>query len=281
MKSILFLALAVALGGCSVRQYALDNASDALSNGGSAFAADDDPELVRAAAPFSLKLIESLLAENPRHKGLLLAATRGFTQYAYAFLQQEAEEAEERDLARAAALQERARRMYRRARDYGLRALALDQRQSDVALLYWTAASWAGLIALSKDSPETLAELPALEALMDRALALDESFERGAIHTFLIGYETVRQGGRGDPAKRAAAHFVRALELSGGADAAAFVAMAEAVSVPQQRRAEFEALLRQALSIDPDRHPENRLANLVSQRRARWLLARTERLFTD
>jgi len=51
--------------------------------------------------------------------------------------------------------------------------------------------------------------------------------------------------------------------------------------VPQQRRAEFEALLRQALSIDVDRRLENRLANLVSQRRARWLLARSERLFTD
>src|SRR5439155_6103917 len=84
-----------------------------------------DPELIRAAAPFSLKLIESLLADNPGHRGLHLAATRGFTQYAYAFLQQEAEELEEQDLARAQALQERARRIYHRARDYGLRGLAL------------------------------------------------------------------------------------------------------------------------------------------------------------
>jgi len=299
MKSILALAVVAALSGCSIRQYALDHVSDALAGGGSAFAADDDPELVRAAAPFSLKLTESLLAENPRHAGLLLAAARGFTQYAYAFVQQEAEELEEQDLMKAAVLQERARRLYRRARDYGLRAMALQQPnialelqrdpqraaarfgRTDAALLYWTAASWGALIGLGKDNPELLAELPVMEALIDRALELDESFERGAIHTFLIGYEAARQGASGDPASRARAHFARAVELSAGGDASPYVALAESVSVPQQRRDEFERLLRQALGIDVDGDPKNRLPNLVSQRRARWLLSRTGRLFTD
>jgi predicted anti-sigma-YlaC factor YlaD len=299
MKSILVLAVVAALSGCSIRQYALNNVSDALANGGSAFAADDDPELVRAAAPFSLKLTESLLAENPRHAGLLLAAARGFTQYAYAFVQQEAEELEERDVGRATVLQERARRLYRRALDYALRAMLLrqpgvafemqeDPRRSaakfgreDVALLYWTAAAWGALIGLSKDSPESLAELPAMEALIDRALELDESFEHGAIHTFLIGYEMARPSGAADAARRARAHFDRANELSAGADAAPYVALAESVAVPEQQRDEFERLLKQALRIDVDRHPENRLANLVAQRRARWLLGRAERLFSE
>lgn len=298
-RSLLIAALALALGGCSVRQLAVNNIGNAMAQGGAAFSSDDDPELIRVAAPFSLKLIESLLAESPRHKGLLLAGSRGFTQYAYAFLQQEAEEAEEHNLAQALRLEGRARRLYQRARDYGLRGLALrrpdfvhqlraDPRRavaaipaSDVPLLYWTGAAWGALIGLSKDQPDLLGELPIVEALMDRALELDESFERGALHTFMIGYESVRQGRAGDPAVRARKHFTRAMELSGGADAAPLVALAEAVCVPQQRRAEFEALLKQALRIDIDRTPENRLANLVAQRRARWLLSRTERLFTN
>ena len=223
-----------------------------------------------------------------------LAGARGLTQYAYAFVQQEAEEAEERDLAESRRLEERARRLYAQARDYGLRGLALgrpdferalhaEPRQavavlpaSEVPLLYWTAASWAGLIALSKDSPERLAELPVLEALIDRALELDESFGRGAIHTFLISYEPVRQGAPGDPAQRARGHFRRAVELSGGSAAAPLVALAEAVSVPRQERIEFEELLKKALEL-----PQDRLANRVAQRRARWLLSRTERLFTN
>jgi predicted anti-sigma-YlaC factor YlaD len=298
-RSLVLAALVLALGGCSVRQLAVHNIGTAIARSGAAFAADDDPELIRAAAPFSLKLIESLLAESPEHKGLLLAASRGFTQYAYAFPQQDAEESELHDLAKARRLEDRARRLYRRARDYGLEGLTLrrpdfvrqlraDPRQavatipvSDVPLLYWTGASWGALIALSKDQPDLLGDLPIVEALMDRALELDESFERGALHTFMIGYESVRQGGAGDPATRARRHFTRAMELSGGADAAPLLALAESVCVPQQRRAEFETLLNQALRIDVDRVTENRLANLVAQRRARWLLSRTEHLFMN
>lgn len=298
-RCTLLAALLLALAGCSVRQLAVNHIGNAIAQGGTAFSADDDPELVRAAAPFSLKLIESLLAESPEHRDLLLAGARGFTQYAYAFLQQEAEEAEEHNMAEALRLEDRARRLYRRSRDYGLRGLALrrpdfvrqlraDPRRalaalpaSEVPLLYWTGASWAALIGLSKDKPDVLAELPIVEALMDRVLELDESFDRGAIHTFMIGYESVRQGRAGDPAERSRRHFTRAMELSGGADAAPLLALAEAVSVPQQRRAEFEALLKQALQIDTDRANENRLANLVAQRRARWLLSRTEHLFTN
>lgn len=273
------LIAALALGGCSVRQLAVDSLGNAIAQGGSVFATDDDPELIRAAAPFSLKLMESLLAERPRHKGLLLAAARGFTQYAYAFVQQEAEEAEEHSVAQAARLEDRARRLYRRARDYGLRGLAV--APDDVALLYWTGASWGALIGLSKDKPEALAELPMVEALMDRALELDASFDRGAIHTFMIGYESVRQGASGDPAERARHHFARAMELSAGAQAAPLLALAEAVCVPQQRRAEFVELLERALQVQTAEGSEERLANLVAQRRARWLLSRTEHLFTN
>jgi predicted anti-sigma-YlaC factor YlaD len=270
MKPILILgALVLGLTGCSMRQLAADQLGNALAQSGAVYAADDDPELVREAAPFSLKLIESLLAESPRHPGLLLAAARGFTQYAYAFVQQDAEEAEERNLAESRRLEERARRLYRRARDYGLRGL--EARGDDVALLYWTAAAWAALIGLSKDSPEALADLPKVDSLIQRALALDDAFDRGAIHALLISY---------DP-QRARQHFARATELSAAAHAAPFVALAEAVCVPQEERAEFVALLKHALDIDPDLEPESRLANLVAQRRARWLLARTERLFTQ
>jgi predicted anti-sigma-YlaC factor YlaD len=61
--------------------------------------------------------------------------------------------------------------------------------------------------------------------------------------------------------------------------ASPFVAYAEAVSVGKEDRREFESLLQRALAIDPDARPEWRLANLIMQRRARWLLARVDDLF--
>ena len=81
------LLLSLAGSGCSIKRLAVNKLGNALASGGTTFAADDDPELVKAAAPFSLKLMETLLAENPRHEGLLLASASGFTQYAFAFVQ--------------------------------------------------------------------------------------------------------------------------------------------------------------------------------------------------
>jgi predicted anti-sigma-YlaC factor YlaD len=294
---VLALACASASGCALVRRAALNEVANGFAGSGGSFASDDDPELVKAAIPFSLKLVESLLAESPEHPGLLTAAARGFTQYAYGFVQQEADELESRDLAASEALKGRARRLYLRARTYGLRgldvthpgfsaALRADPRAAvrtavpeDVPLLYWTAAAWGAAIALSKDNPEIIAQLPAMEALIDRALELDERFNRGAIHGFLITYEMSRQGKGGDPAARSRAHFERALALSEGRDAGPFLALAEAVCVQQQNVKEFESLLGRALAIDPDAHPEMRLQTLILQRRARWLLSRKTELF--
>ena len=291
------LSLVMLGAGCSLKRLAVNRVGDALAGGGTTFAADDDPELVRAAVPFSLKLMESLLAESPRHQGLLLAACSGFTEYAYAFVQQDADELEDQDFTAAEEMRARARRLYLRARNYGLRglearhrglaqALRADARGAlggatvkDVPFLYWTALSWAAAISLSKDNPDLIAELPQVEAMMDRALALDETFEHGALHTYFITYEMGRSGAAGDPAARARAHFERALALSGGQLAGPLVSYAEAVCVQQQDLKEFTARLRQALAIDPGAKPEWRLANLVMQRRARWLLGRADQLF--
>ena len=206
--------------GCSIKRMAVNKLGDALAGGGTTFAADDDPELVKAAVPFSLKLMESLLNENPNHRGLLQAAASGFTQYGYAFVQQDADEIESKDFAAAEALRSRAKRLYLRARNYGLRGLevahtgfrnqlAAAPREAvgvlgkrDVPQAYWAAAAWGAAISLSKDDPARVAEIPQMEALIDRALELDESYGDGAIHGFLINYEMSRPGVKGDAAER-------------------------------------------------------------------------------
>jgi predicted anti-sigma-YlaC factor YlaD len=286
-----------AVSGCSVRRYALNKAADAVAQSGTAFSSDDDPELVKAAAPFSLKLMESLLAKNPRHSGLLTSTASGFTQYAYAFVQEEADEVEPRDFAAAEAMRARARRLYLRAQRYGVRGLEVQHTgfgkalladpkaavrattKADVPLLYWTAAAWASAISLSKDNPELVGQIPAMEALIDRALELDESYGQGAIHTFLISYEMSRPGAPGDPVARARKHFDRAMALAQGNDASPLVALAEAVTIQKQDVKQFESLLNQALAVNPDANPDNRLLNTVMHRRARWLLSRKSELF--
>ena len=293
------MVLSLFASGCSVRKFAIGKLGDALAQSGTTFSSDEDPELVKDALPFSLKLIESLLAESPEHRGLLFAAASGFTQYTYAFVRQEADEMEPKDITAALEMKARARRLFQRARNYGLRALEINHRgfgaalnadakravkaakPEDVPLLYWTAASWGLAMTLSKQDMEMVADQPTVEALIDRALELDEAFDQGAIHSFLISYEMVRQGGEGDPAERARRHFERAMALSGGYQAGPLVTLAESVSVAKQDRREFQSLLERALAVDVNARPEFRLVNIIMQRRARWLLSRIDELFLE
>jgi predicted anti-sigma-YlaC factor YlaD len=296
---VFLLVMAIAMNGCSVRKFAINKLGDSLANSGTTFASDNDPEFVGQAIPFSLKLIEGLLAESPKHRGLLFAAASGYTQYSYVYIQEPAEELEAEDVTKSGVLGERARNLYLRARDFGLRGLETKHRDfarslredpkaavraaraEEVPLLYWTAVAWGAAIALSKDRPELVAEQPQVEALIDRAYQLNPDYDHGVIDQFLISYESARQGAKGDFASRSKEHFDRAVSLSNGQLASPYVAYAETVSVQKQNAAEFESLLKQALAVNPDSRPEWRLSNIIMQRRARWLLSRESDLFLE
>ena len=194
---VLLLAFTATASGCSIKKVAVNRLGDSLASGGSTFASDDDPDLVGEALPFSLKLMESLLAESPKHRGLLLAASSRFTQYAFVYVQQPAEEIESQDLAKYDYLRMRARHLYLRARKYGLHGLEVNHpgfeselRQDakavvrkttvkDVPLLYWTAASWGAAIGVSKDDPELVADQTIVEALIDREFELQPDYDHG------------------------------------------------------------------------------------------------------
>lgn len=295
LAGVTILTLAALTSGCSVERFAANKIGDTLAASGTTYSADDDPELIGAALPFSLKLMESVLASTPEHRDLLAATSAGFTQYAYAFLQQQADATALEDTDRAWTEWNRARRLYLRARDYGLRGLdvalpgfssqlradqaAAVQRASaaEVDLLYWTAVSWVAAISLGKDDPSLVAELPLVSAMIDRALALDESWDRGAIHSFLITYSMARPDAGGQAAANARRHYDRAIELSQGRAAGPHVSWAEAVCLPQEDRACFEAAIAAATKINPDDDPATRLVNIIMQRRAAWLSANLDR----
>ncbi len=289
--------LAAALAGCSLRSMAVNAVLPTLVNP-AVYLSEEDPEVVRAALPFLLKTIESILDADPERQDVLLFANTGFLLYANAFLQADAAIAEWDDYRRATELNARARRMYLRARDYGLRNVELDHPGitarlraepetatavfdvEDVESLYYLGGAWLLGISLGLDRPALVADLPAARALLDRALALDEDFERGALHAAFITLESVGEAMGGSYA-RAREHFARVVELSDGRDAGAYVSLASGVAVAEENRDEFRELLEAAIAIDPDEEPSNRLLNLIAQRRARVLLDHIDDLFFE
>ena len=293
------LALALLFGvGCSPRGYVTRQVADAVSSGGETFAADDDPQLLREATPFALKLSESLLVEAPQHGGLLLSLAKGFTQYAAAFVWQDAVESADPRVKEAG--QARALSLFLRAKEYGLRGLEaghpgfrrliVEDPSSaaraagivDVPLLYWTGAAWSLAISASPGDPAMLADLPRCEALLRRALELQEDYDAGAIHEYFIAFDGGRPAAMGGSVERARRHFARAMELAAGLKVSPLVTFAETVSVGTQNRREFLGLLDKALAQDPRQlAPGCRQANLAAQRKAAWLKGRVDELFLE
>ncbi len=300
MKQIaigLAAGLAASLSACSPTNLAENSLASSLATGtGGTFQSDDDPELVGEALPFALKLMESLAADLPRHEKLLRALDSGFTGYAYAFVQEPGDEAG--DPAREQALHERARKLFLRARGYGLRALDVDHAglreallaadaqarrkalagtvAADVPDLYWTAAAWGLAISDSKSDVAMIGQLPAVADLAERALALDPDWDGGTLHEFFVSFDAAR--GKADDAKK---HYERALALDHGTRLGLQVSYAENLLVPAQDRVGFVKLLDRVLEFDvdrPDARP-NRLENVLAQRRAKWLLGRVDDLF--
>lgn len=292
----LLIALA-ALPGCSIRMKAINMVGNALSESGTTFSSDDDPELVKAAVPFGLKLEESLLAQSPRHQGLLFAACSGFTQYSYAFVQMEADYVEAQDLQRATDMRVRAKKLYLRAREYGLRDFEVQfpgfreglkadadkwlarTAKKHVPLLYWTAASWGAAFAIDIADSQLSADQPIIEKMMRRALALDETWGQGSIHDFFISWEA-GHASMGGSMEKAREHYKRSMELSKGQRISPLISLAESVLVPQQNKKEFETVLDEAAAFDVEKStPEQKLANVIAGRRAKWLLSRVDELF--
>jgi predicted anti-sigma-YlaC factor YlaD len=291
-------ALALMFSGCSIKRIAISTLGGALSDGTSSYGKDDDPELVRDAIPFGLKTIEGLIEQSPKHKGMLTAACSGFTQYAYVFIQQEADFIEEQDFDRAKEMRIRAKKLYLRARNYGMRAIEADfpgfrdrlRKDPDTALakmtrkhvpqLYWTGAAWAAAFAINKLDSNLAVDQTLIEKIMHRALALNEGWDMGSIHDFFITWEA-GQSAAGGSYDKARQHFERSIALSKGLRVAPYVSLAESVSIATQNKKEFQEILNKALNVDINQAPDQKLSNIESKLRARWLLKRIDELFIE
>ncbi|MCK6392422.1 TRAP transporter TatT component family protein [Zoogloea sp.] len=289
-RALLLPLLALSLCACAPRQLVLNEMADSLAGQGQS--AEDDPELARDAAAFYLKLSESVLREQPGHLPLAGAVAGGFTQYAYAFVAFEADRLETTDARAAARLRSRAANLYRRGRDHALSALETSRpglrRQLDGQtplpplppqqrpLAYWAAAAWGGLISLSKDDPDTVADLPAAIRLARLAWDSDPTYGDGALASLMGSFEAARPGGS---RAQAEAYFDEALRLGAGHNAGAFVAKAEGHAQPAGDKAAFLALLHQALAVRDTPGSPLTLSNAVMRRRAEWLISTADDLF--
>jgi len=297
---ILSVACCLLIPACSINKMAMKAVSDALTKEESTdvFTGDSDPLLVGEALPFTIKMYESLLEANPEHQGLLRTTGSLFVMYANAFVQGPAEQMPRAMFSERRAAMERARKLYLRGHELLYRGLELKYPgfaaaqgnlpellakvgKDDVPSLYWAAAGGLSAFSLTPLDLSLGLRVPEFFALIERAYELDPDFNSGALDDFLLlFYASVPESMGGDKAK-AEIHFQRALEKSRRLLAGPYVSYAKAVSIPAQDYDTFKMCLDSALSIDPNADPPNRLVNIISQRKARYLLDSAVLYFID
>jgi predicted anti-sigma-YlaC factor YlaD len=286
--------------GCSLQKMAVKSVAGMLSSpsGTSTFTRDNDPELVADALPFALKFYESILDAVPDHRGLILQTGSLYIMYANAFLQTPGDMMPREEDGRRQALLARAKNLYLRGRDMLLKALEkknpLLERQwkerrfeeavasfgkEDVPLMYWAAAGWVAAFALDPFDMKLGITLPRAASLMDRVLALEPGFSRGAVHNFYVLYYGSLPDYMGGSVDKARDHFRQAVEAAGNHDLSPFLSLASTVDIKEQNAAEFRSLLGRVLAANPDDDPDTRLVNILNQRKARWLLDHLDDFF--
>jgi predicted anti-sigma-YlaC factor YlaD len=291
-RALMFLCYVttlILLCACSPRNLIVEQVGNELASQGKQV--EDDLVLAREASAFYLKLSESVLRQTPDNLKLAEAVSAGFTQYAFAFVSFEAEKIEANDSKAAQKLRERAARLYLRAHRHAMAALeqhkpgffkALSNSEpknwpllndEEIGVAYWAAASWGGYISLSKDNPDTVADLPLAVRLADLAWLKMPGYGDGALASLMGSFESARPGGS---SQQALVYFDQAITLSAGKSAGPYVAKAESIALPAGDRVAFEALLHQALVASDS---QKDLQNEVMRERAQWLLETAGDLF--
>ena len=292
--------LMLSLGACSIERMAMDRIVDLLAGEQSeVFTGEEDMDLVGEALPFALKLYESLLDTVDDSPELYLTTGQAFVLYARAFVQMPAEMLPDTEFDARLTGQERAKRLYLRARRYilagldlrhpGIAETLLSGKDWEPALarttlkdadwLYWGGLAWMGAYTTDTFDFELLLSVPRAAGMIGRVLELDESWDDGGVHEFFISYYGSLPPDLGGSEQKARFHYQRALDLSRGAKAGPHVALATTVSVKNQDHEEFVRLVEAALAVDMDEQPRMRLTNAISRRQAAWLLAHLEDYF--
>jgi hypothetical protein len=243
-----------------------------------------DTRVIREGMPAYLLLMDGMVEAVPDNERLLIAAAQGYATFASAFV-------EDQDKSYATAL-------YKRAKDYALRAL--EQRgfkypvsrpfeefdaglkeldKKDVPYIFWTAMCWGSWIRLNMGSMEALAELPRVELLMKRVLDLDEGFYYGGPHLFMGVWYASRPKMAGGDLNMARQHFLKAIELGEGKFLMANIYYADHYAKRAFDKALYISILEKVLETPADIVPELTLLNTVAHNRANEMLAQVDEYF--
>ncbi|MAI25260.1 MAG: hypothetical protein CMN75_04430 [Spirochaeta sp.] len=281
--SVLFLFLMTSMSWVGCSSLMSSATTGVAKNLTSAVLNQDDVLLVKEGAPAYLIAIDGLVEGDPKNQTLLLAGAQLYSAYASSFVTDPV----------------RASRLSTKAKNYGWKALCLRSMElceasrgrfsafetalastdrDDVPTLYGYGAAWAGWVQINAADWNAVAELPKVQALMERVVALEPGYDNGRADLYLGVLYTLRPASLGGRPELGRKYFERAIELSKGKDLLAKVLMADQYARLVFDQSLHDQLLEEVIAADPVA-PGYTLSNTIAQEQARELLAESNEYF--
>ena len=294
--------LLLAGAGCDLKAFTVSTTAPVLKVASDSFAAENDVQLAREAAPAQLKTVEGFLQSAPKNEDLLQVLAQGYVEYAFGFLEDDLEALpdDSQHEAQRTALAARATNLYDRAEGYAIRLLETDDKhfgeafRKDVASaeaeakkldkddapgLLFTGLALASAINLNRNDLARVVELPKAIAVIKRSHDLNPKFYNGgAAMTLGVIYCSQGKAIGGDP-DLGKKYFEEAIRLNDGKYLMPKVMFARYYAVITQDRPLFESTLKSVIAAPQDIMPSQRLPNALAKRRAARYLAHADDYF--
>ncbi len=305
ITSLLVLLGAATAPGCDFNRLAVDTTTRVVEAGSEGVNGFWDYEIFGAAVPGALLQSEALVRSSPDNEMLLLGLAKSYVSYAYGWVQDEWERADEKGEFEAAdRLEGRVMRLYQRAAQLGLRAVHLRDGKGhlreklkardlpglvtylkenykdadDAPALYWAGLSWGSQLANSGGSVTDLGDAPVARALLERSVDLDPGYADAGALGVLGTVEASFPALFGGNLEKAKAYYERALEVCNRRNHLILLSYAKTYAVAVQDRALFLSLLHEILEA-PDQGSDIRMVNKVARHRAERYIKRVNAWF--
>jgi tetratricopeptide (TPR) repeat protein len=270
---------------CSIQKIAVRSFSGIMDYGIQSILEESDLRIAEISLASNLKLIETLIKADPENEKLLTMAAMGYGSYALGFLED--------------TLPDRASNLYNRGKEYGLRVLRknsdfsvaekgdLDDfvkslnnfSKDDVPALFWASYNWGSLINLNVNDMEIMADLPKVNALMQRALDLDDKYYFGGAYLYFASMYSKIPAMLGGKPQKSKEYFERAIKISDGKFLMAYVYYAKMYAVTIQDKELYISLLNKVLEAPMNILPDHILPNVIAKQKAKVLLENIDKYF--
>jgi hypothetical protein len=138
-------------------------------------------------------------------------------------------------------------------------------------LMYILAGAWAGYLQANSEDWGAIVDLPKIQALLERVVALDPTHDNGQAWVYLGVINSLRPEAIGGKPAEGRRDFKKSIELSGGRNLYAKTLFAEFYARLVFDQELHDKLLNEVLAADPVA-PGFTLMNVLAQERAKKLL---------